>query len=69
MTADSRLTEVSTALGYAFDGDIQIGGNYVSLVRDASVIYISDRVPRVGRHARASVDGGSRASGDPGSRL
>ncbi len=48
MSADSRFTEAATALGYSFDGDIRIGGNYVSLVRDGNVVYLSGQVPRVG---------------------
>jgi enamine deaminase RidA (YjgF/YER057c/UK114 family) len=48
MSADSRFTEAATALGYAFDGDIRVGGNYVSLVRDGNVVYVSGQVPRVG---------------------
>jgi enamine deaminase RidA (YjgF/YER057c/UK114 family) len=48
MTTDSRLAEAAAALGYSFDGDIKIGGNYVSLVRDGDVIYVSGQVPRVG---------------------
>jgi len=48
MTADSRFAEAAAALGYSFDGDIRIGGNYVSLVRDGNVMYVSGQVPRVG---------------------
>jgi enamine deaminase RidA (YjgF/YER057c/UK114 family) len=48
MTADSRFAEAAVVLGYSFDGEIKIGGNYVSLVRDANVMYVSGQVPRVG---------------------
>jgi enamine deaminase RidA (YjgF/YER057c/UK114 family) len=48
MTADLRFTEAATSLGYSFDGDIRIGGQYVSLIRDGSVVYVSGQVPRVG---------------------
>jgi enamine deaminase RidA (YjgF/YER057c/UK114 family) len=48
MTADSRFAEAAAALGYSFDGEIKIGGNYVSLVRDGNIMYVSGQVPRVG---------------------
>jgi enamine deaminase RidA (YjgF/YER057c/UK114 family) len=34
-------------LGYSFDGEIKIGGNYVPLVRDGNYVYVSGQVPRV----------------------
>nr|WP_231402575.1 RidA family protein [Caenimonas aquaedulcis] len=34
-------------MGYSFDGEIKIGGNYVPLIRDGHTIYISGQVPRV----------------------
>src|SRR3712207_4943212 len=33
MTRDTLLSEAATQLGYSFDGEIKIGGNYVSVVR------------------------------------
>lgn len=48
MTADTRFTQAAAGLGYSFDGDIRIGGNYVSLVRDGHVVYVSGQIPRVG---------------------
>lgn len=48
MTADARFTQAATALGYAFDGEIKTGGNYVPLLRDGDVVYVSGQVPRVG---------------------
>lgn len=48
MTPDSRFMEAAASLGYSFDGDIRIGGNYVSLVRDGDVVYVSGQIPRVG---------------------
>jgi enamine deaminase RidA (YjgF/YER057c/UK114 family) len=48
MTADSRFLEASQQLGHSFDGEIKIGGNYVSVVRDGDVVYVSGQVPRVG---------------------
>ena len=48
MSADARFEEAATALGYSFDGELKIGGNYVPLVRDGNVLYVSGQVPRVG---------------------
>ena len=48
MNRDARFQEAARALGYSFDGEIKIGGNYVALVRDGDTIYISGQVPRVG---------------------
>lgn len=48
MSADKRFEEAAAALGYSFDGELKIGGNYVPLVRDGNVLYVSGQVPRVG---------------------
>lgn len=48
MTADERFAEAALAMGYSFDGEIKIGGNYVPLVRDGHVVYVSGQIPRVG---------------------
>ncbi len=48
MSADARFQEAASALGYSFEGELTIGGNYVPLVRDGNVIYVSGQVPRVG---------------------
>ena len=45
---DERFRKAAADLGYSFDGEIKIGGNYVALVRDGDTIYISGQVPRVG---------------------
>jgi enamine deaminase RidA (YjgF/YER057c/UK114 family) len=45
---DDKFNELATQLGYSFDGEIKIGGNYVSAVRHESHIYISGQIPRVG---------------------
>jgi len=47
-TRDDRFTKAATDLGYSFDGELKLGGNYVALVRDGNTIYISGQVPRVG---------------------
>jgi enamine deaminase RidA (YjgF/YER057c/UK114 family) len=48
MSADARFNLIATQLGYSFDGEIKIGGNYVPLVRNGNEIYISGQIPRVG---------------------
>ncbi len=48
MSRDARFEEQAQALGYRFDGEIKIGGNYVPLVRDGHYIYLSGQIPRVG---------------------
>jgi enamine deaminase RidA (YjgF/YER057c/UK114 family) len=46
--ADARFSQAAQDLGYSFDGELKVGGNYVPLVRDGNTIYISGQVPRVG---------------------
>jgi enamine deaminase RidA (YjgF/YER057c/UK114 family) len=47
-SADTRFLEQAQQLGYSFDGEIKIGGNYVPLVRDGDHLYVSGQIPRVG---------------------
>jgi enamine deaminase RidA (YjgF/YER057c/UK114 family) len=48
MSRDRKFEEAAQALGYSFDGEIKIGGNYVPVVRDGTQVYVSGQVPRVG---------------------
>ncbi|WP_095098098.1 RidA family protein [Pseudomonas sp. Irchel 3A5] len=48
MSADQRFNLIAEQLGYSFDGEIKIGGNYVPLIRHNDEIYISGQTPRVG---------------------
>ena len=48
MSADRRFSDAAATLGHAFDGEIRVGGNYVSVVRDGTTLYVSGQVPRVG---------------------
>ena len=48
MNADQRFDELALRLGYSFDGEIKIGGNYTPLIMDGDVAYVSGQVPRVG---------------------
>ena len=45
---DKNFFEQAHLLGYNFDGEIKIGGNYVPLVRDRHHVYVSGQIPRVG---------------------
>ena len=47
MSRDQRFKKEAAALGYSFDGEIKIGGNYVPLVRDGNNVYVSGQIPRV----------------------
>ena len=47
-TRDTRFAAIEKDLGYSFDGEIKIGGNYTSTVQHGDVIYVSGQVPRVG---------------------
>jgi enamine deaminase RidA (YjgF/YER057c/UK114 family) len=48
MSRDALFRQAAEALGFAPDGEIKVGGNYVPLLRDGSTIYISGQVPRIG---------------------
>jgi enamine deaminase RidA (YjgF/YER057c/UK114 family) len=43
-----RFDEVAAGLGYKFDGELKIGGNYRATVRTATQIFVSGQIPRVG---------------------
>ena len=43
-----KFTQIAQQLGYDFDGQILIGGHYVSLVEHQGVIELSGQIPRVG---------------------
>jgi enamine deaminase RidA (YjgF/YER057c/UK114 family) len=45
---DELFQQVAKELGHSFEGEMRIGGNYVSLVENGSEVYISGQVPRVG---------------------
>lgn len=47
MSCDERFKEAAATLGYSFDGELKIGGNYVPLIRDGEHIYVSGQIPRV----------------------
>lgn len=45
---DELFHDVARELGHSFEGEIRIGGNYVSLVENDGEIWISGQIPRVG---------------------
>ena len=47
-TRQSKFNEIAVALGYSFEGEIKVGGNYVSTTRHDNQIFISGQIPRVG---------------------
>ncbi len=48
LSRDTLFDNTAKALGYSFDGELTIGGNYVSVMRHGNVLYLSGQVPRVG---------------------
>ena len=48
MPRDALFRQAAAELGFAPDGEIRIGGNYVPLLRDGDTVYLSGQVPRVG---------------------
>jgi enamine deaminase RidA (YjgF/YER057c/UK114 family) len=51
---DQALQRQIDDLGLDFGGPLRIGGDYVSVVRDGSVAYVSGQVPRVGETVRVT---------------
>lgn len=47
MARDTLFQQAAQTLGYNFDGEIKIGGNYVPVVRHGKEVYISGQIPRV----------------------
>ncbi len=47
-TRDALFDRQAAELGHRFDGEIRIGGNYVSVLRQDSHVYVSGQIPRVG---------------------
>lgn len=45
---NQKFTQIAQQLGYDFDGQILIGGHYVSLIEHQGVIELSGQIPRVG---------------------
>jgi enamine deaminase RidA (YjgF/YER057c/UK114 family) len=56
------LDRLIAELGYSFDGPIRIGGDYVSVVRDGHVAYVSGQIPRVDSTVVVTGRAGTQAS-------
>lgn len=61
-TSDHRFVETARELGCVFDGDIRIGGDYVPVVVDGGVAYVSGQIPRVGSEIVVAGSVGSAVS-------
>ncbi len=48
MKREERFQQIAKELGYTFDGEIKVGGNYSPLVQHQCTIYISGQIPRIG---------------------
>ena len=62
VTRDARFLQAAAALGYSFAGELGIGGNYVPLVRDGNLVYVSGQIPRVGNEVLVTGRAGADAS-------
>lgn len=60
MAREEAFQAAARELGYDFNGEIRIGGNYSPFVRHGGEIYVSGQIPRVG--SEVVVTG--RAGGD-----
>ena len=47
-TADDRFQALAAEMGHDFSGEIKIGGNYSTVVRDGKQLWVSGQIPRVG---------------------
>lgn len=45
---EESFRQAAVALGHSFEGEIRIGGNYVSCIRHGNEVYVSGQIPRVG---------------------
>lgn len=62
MSRDERFTEEARRMGYSFEGEIRIGGNYVPLIREGNTLHVSGQIPRVG--SKVVVTGAAGADVD-----
>lgn len=47
-TRDARFAAMAAELGYGFEGEMKIGGDYVAALRHGDQVFVSGQVPRVG---------------------
>jgi enamine deaminase RidA (YjgF/YER057c/UK114 family) len=62
LSRQSALDSAIHASGHKLDGPILIGGNYVSVVQDGSLAWVSGQIPRVGNTIVATGRVGSDVS-------
>ena len=48
MTRENRFQRIAKELGYSFEGELKVGGNYSPLIQHQDIVYISGQIPRVG---------------------
>jgi enamine deaminase RidA (YjgF/YER057c/UK114 family) len=58
----SRFAAIEATLGHSFEGEIKIGGNYVSVVRHADQVFVSGQIPRVGNDVVVTGKVGAQVS-------
>ena len=46
--ADNEFESQAQALGFDFNGEIKIGGNYAPVIQHGHGVYVSGQIPRVG---------------------
>ena len=46
--ADNEFESQAQALGFDFNGEIKIGGNYAPVIQHGHQVYVSGQIPRVG---------------------
>ena len=61
MSRDALFRQAASGLGFAPDGDIVAGGNYVPLLRDGHTAYVSGQVPRIGTEVVVTGRAGAAA--------
>lgn len=47
MSREQLFQKLSKELGYSFDGEIKVGGNYAPIVQHENTVYISGQIPRI----------------------
>ena len=58
----AALDAIIGRLGHSFDGEIRIGGNYVSVVHEGGTAWVSGQVPRVGDRVVVTGRAGSEVT-------
>ncbi|WP_431096044.1 RidA family protein [Polaromonas aquatica] len=58
----TRFAAIQAELGYSFDGEIKIGGNYVPVVQHGDQVFVSGQIPRVGNTVVVTGRVGSETS-------